>query len=250
MRRMLKRTGVLAYSVVARRIAPTLRRKSTAKAMGVYGLKKFCRDCRADQRTTAAFQSLADSQTSREEAYWSYSCNIVDLRDLSSCEIRNKVFFKSFVARFDSLLSCSRHGELMLRDGALPIENRSRVVSLKMPEVANVRVRKASSAPPEFFSSSTSSMSPSSHNIRKDFESFHSALGVHLACPDIRPTRCARAVQHYLNVGSPFCRPQPSLSFQSTMDFICTLFYCSILRACESRVRRLKSSNSYSQFRA
>lgn len=54
MRRMFRRIGVLAYKVVARRMAPILRRKSTANAIGVYGLKKFCRDCRADQSTTAA----------------------------------------------------------------------------------------------------------------------------------------------------------------------------------------------------
>ncbi len=63
MRRRFRRIGVLAYSVVARRIALTLRRKSTAKERGVYGLKNDCRDCRADQRMTAACQSSAIFQT-------------------------------------------------------------------------------------------------------------------------------------------------------------------------------------------
>lgn len=57
-RRMLRSRGILAYNVVARRMALTLRRKSTANARGVWDLKNDCRACNADQRTTAAFQSL------------------------------------------------------------------------------------------------------------------------------------------------------------------------------------------------
>jgi hypothetical protein len=41
--------------VVARRIAETLRRKSTANGIGPYFLKNNCLDCNADQRITAAF---------------------------------------------------------------------------------------------------------------------------------------------------------------------------------------------------
>jgi hypothetical protein len=52
-RRRLSRTGVPAYSVVERRMAPTLRRKSTAKARTVYCSKKDWRAWRTDQRIMA-----------------------------------------------------------------------------------------------------------------------------------------------------------------------------------------------------
>ena len=54
-REVFRRIGEFAWRVVARSMAVTLRRKSTANAKGVYGLKKDCRDCNTDQRTTAAF---------------------------------------------------------------------------------------------------------------------------------------------------------------------------------------------------
>jgi len=54
-RRRFRSRGVFAYRVVARRMAPTLSWKSTAKAIGEYVLKNDCRDCNADQRITAAF---------------------------------------------------------------------------------------------------------------------------------------------------------------------------------------------------
>lgn len=54
-RSALRRRGVSAYTVIARRIAPTLSKKSTAKLKGVRALKNDCLDCNADHRMTAAF---------------------------------------------------------------------------------------------------------------------------------------------------------------------------------------------------
>lgn len=66
--RRLRRIGVSAYRVVARRIAPTFRRKSTANAKGLYGLKKDCWDCNDDQRMTATFAELAGVKWQRKKS--------------------------------------------------------------------------------------------------------------------------------------------------------------------------------------
>ena len=52
-RRRLSRRGELEYRVIERRIAPTLRRKSTANASTVYGSKKDWRDWSTDQSRIA-----------------------------------------------------------------------------------------------------------------------------------------------------------------------------------------------------
>ena len=44
MRRMLRSRGAEEYAVMAKRMAPTLRRKSAINATGPYGVKNDCRD--------------------------------------------------------------------------------------------------------------------------------------------------------------------------------------------------------------
>lgn len=44
MRRMLRSRGAEEYAVMAKRMAPTLRRKSAINATGLYGVKNDCRD--------------------------------------------------------------------------------------------------------------------------------------------------------------------------------------------------------------
>lgn len=59
-RSKMRSMGVSAYRVVARRIAPTFSRKSTAHDNSPYGLKKNCRDCNADQRMTATLFNVRE----------------------------------------------------------------------------------------------------------------------------------------------------------------------------------------------
>jgi hypothetical protein len=54
MRRTSRSKGADEYAVIAKRMAPTLRRKSAINATGPYGVKKDCRDCRDDQSRAAA----------------------------------------------------------------------------------------------------------------------------------------------------------------------------------------------------
>ena len=46
------------YSVVAKRMAAQLRRKSVKHAASVYGMKKRCRDCKTDQSKTATYSLI------------------------------------------------------------------------------------------------------------------------------------------------------------------------------------------------
>lgn len=56
--RALRVRGIFEYAVVARRIKPTFKQKSTMKERGVYGLKMEKRDCSADQKIRATYGLL------------------------------------------------------------------------------------------------------------------------------------------------------------------------------------------------
>jgi U3 small nucleolar ribonucleoprotein component len=50
-RRIFRRRGEAEYIVVEKRMAPTLSRKSTKSAVGVYGEKNERRDCNVDHNS-------------------------------------------------------------------------------------------------------------------------------------------------------------------------------------------------------
>ena len=61
-RSRLSSVGADEYAVVAKRIAPTLSKKSARNAAGPYSAKKFRRDWRADQSKTAALNDQKSTQ--------------------------------------------------------------------------------------------------------------------------------------------------------------------------------------------
>lgn len=65
-RSKLSSAGADEYAVVAKRIAPTLSKKSVKNAAGPYGTKKFRRDWRADQSKTAAWNDQKSRQKMHE----------------------------------------------------------------------------------------------------------------------------------------------------------------------------------------
>lgn len=85
--------GAEEYAVVAKRIAATLSKKSARNAAGLYGVKKFCRDCRADHsRAADCLLSVAYSYHEKK-TYRSNQSNENDFRYRAAREIGYKGLF-------------------------------------------------------------------------------------------------------------------------------------------------------------
>ena len=105
-RRRLSRRGELEYRVIESRIAPTLRRKSTANASTVYGSKKDWRAWRTDHRIIATCNNskLATIHAQHGMSGWNRGtnsrngCNIIDFCDRAAREIGHKVLLSLLVA--------------------------------------------------------------------------------------------------------------------------------------------------------
>lgn len=77
-------------------------RKSTRKAIEVYGVKKLLRDCSADQKRMAAcytqFRNYRE-EMSEQQTYRRDERGKVDFRDGPSRQIRYECFFSGLVCR-------------------------------------------------------------------------------------------------------------------------------------------------------